>query len=93
MTTVRIDQYGCKTTVRTIAGHRVSVSEPDEGDHTVFIGNTSTRLWGGYLSPHAIIDITQKLGKPDRVHENSLSDGSVCTLEYLIEDMPKRRKA
>ena len=80
------------TTVRTIAGHRVSVSEPDEGDHTVFIGNTSTRRWGGWLSPLAIIDITQKLGKPDRVHVNG-SDGSVYTLEYLIEDMPKKRKA
>ena len=80
------------TTVRIIAGHRVSVSVPDEGDHTLFIGNTSTRHWNGYLSPHAIIDITQKLGKPDRVHTSG-TDGSVYTLEYLIEDMPKKRKA
>ena len=77
------------TTVRTIAGHRVSVSEPDQG--TVFIGATSMRRYSGFLSPSAIVDITRKLGVPDHIHENA--QGSVYTLEYLIEDMPKKRKA
>lgn len=65
--------------IRQINKVRVSVVD-NEADGTVFIGATSMRKYNGHLSPYAVIAITQKLGMPARIHENS--EGAVYTLEY-----------
>jgi len=68
--------------IRQINGHRVIVTH-NENDATVFIGGTSMRRYNGFLSPHALVAVVQKLGAPHRIHENT--DGAVYTLEYDME--------